>query len=490
MATKCDVHLKYYDSVFCKIDCDAGIFMEISEHFTFYAENYRYHPKYKNKVWDGKIRLANRMTGLIYAGLAKRVKKFCESRDYTFSFDNELSYDRVYPEELQKFISSLGLPEHFELREYQFDSILKCIQTKRRTLVSPTSSGKSLMIYILMRWYMDQEHKALLIVPTINLVLQMESDFRSYGFEGKIHTSTDGISKSKNIDTDVVITTWQSLDNGKTKLPKAWYPQFGVVFGDEAHGCKADTLKRIMSHMTDTVYRFGTTGTLDKVTLNQMTIEGLFGPQFRAVTTKELMKQGYVTKLQIKCIVLKYPPEIAAQLKTADYHEELQFLIHNKTRTAYIKKLALSQPGNKIVFFRMKDHGTIIRDTLQDSGKKIYYIDGNISGEERENIRLAIENETDAIIVASVGTTSTGVSINKLHRMIAASPMKSLIKVLQSIGRLLRLHKDKDEAVFYDIVDDLTYKSRKNFTLKHFEERLKIYEAEGFDYKIYNVTLK
>jgi superfamily II DNA or RNA helicase len=482
-----DVHLQYINAVHCKIKCEPSILMELSEHFTYFAENYKFSPKYKNKVWDGKIRLVNRMTGVIYAGLAKRIKSFCDQANYTFSFDEELMYDNVSEKELTDFVETIGLPTDKAVRDYQFDSIIKCLRSKRRTLLSPTSSGKSLMIYIISRWYAK---KTLIIVPTLGLVTQMASDFRSYGFEGTIHTSIEGLIKDKNIESDIVITTWQSLDNGKTKVPKQWYSQFDVVFGDEAHGCKATSLIKILSNMESTQYRFGTTGTLDNLELNKVTIEGLFGPQYKSITTRELIDQGYASNLKIKCIVLKYPEEISKDLRGKNYKEEVDFLVGYTKRTDFIKNLALSLEGNKLIFFRFKDHGDLIYKSLEGSNKNIFYIDGVVKASERERIRHAIEDEESAILVASLGTTSTGVSINKLHHMIAASPSKSKIKVLQSIGRMLRQHAEKNEAILYDIVDDLSIKTHKNYTLKHFEERAKIYDSESFDYKIYSVRLK
>lgn len=486
-----DVHLKHINSVTIKVEAEPSTVMELSDQFTFYAPNYKFHPKYRSRMWDGKIRLINSLSATCYAGLAKRIKKFCDSRGYSFSFDDELYYENVSEHELKQFIKTLNLPEKYEVRDYQFDSVLKCIRSNRRTLLSPTSSGKSLMIYILMRWY--QQHKGLIIVPTIGLVNQMASDFKSYGYEGEIHLSTDGLSKEKDIPADIVITTWQSLNNGKTKMHKTWYKQFGVVFGDEAHGAKATSMIQIMSCLEECRFRFGTTGTLDGDALNEATIEGLFGPTYKAVSTKELMDQGYVSKLKIKCIILKYPDETAQMVKPMKYHEEVDFLINCEARNKFLKNLTLSLQGNKLLFFRMIDHGKELHRIINEAtDHNVFHIDGSVNATEREEIRKAIEEEQNATLVASLGTTSTGVSINRLHHMIAASPSKSKIKVLQSIGRMLRLHEEKEHsgAILYDIVDDLSYKNHQNFTLKHFAERCKIYDAELFDYEIYTTRIK
>lgn len=482
-----DVHLKHINSVYIRVEAEAGIIREISDTFTFFADNYKFHPKYRSRMWDGKIRLLNNVTCLIYAGLAKKIKKFCDERDYSLSFDNELTYENISVNELKKFVDELRLPEKLQVRDYQFDSVLKCLRSNRRTLLSPTSSGKSLMIYMITQWY---QKKSLIIVPTTGLVEQMASDFESYGYNGVIHKSTDGLDKSRDIPADIVITTWQSLDNGKTRVPKQWYDQFDVVFGDEAHGCKATTLINILSKLDKCKYRFGTTGTLDGQQLNEHTIEGLFGPKYKATTTAELMEAGHVAKLKIKCIVLRYPDETAKDLKGKTYQEEIDFLTTNAERNKFIKNLVLSLKGNKLLFFRIIDHGKELYGMINGEGQNVFYIDGGVVGNDRELIRKAIEEEENATIVASLGTTSTGVSINKLHHMIAAHPSKSKIKVLQSIGRMLRLHNEKEEAVLYDIVDDLSYKTHQNFTLKHFIERIKIYDEEKFDYSIYNVRIK
>lgn len=484
-----DVYLKYVNSIHVRVIAEPGIVMELSEHLTFFAENYKWNPKFKARIWDGRIRLLNSLTGLVYAGLAQRIKKFCDARGYSFGFDDELCYENISEHELREFIASLNIPDKFEIRDYQFDSILKCIRSNRRTLVSPTSSGKSLMIYILMRWY---GRKGLVIVPTIGLVGQMEGDFREYGFTGTIHTSVGGLSKSDDIDADMVVTTWQSLNNGKTKMPKSWYQQFTSVFGDEAHGAKALCLVQILSCMDICKYRFGTTGTLDGVALNEATIEGLFGPKYQATTTKELIDAGYASKLKIKCIVLKYPDEVKKGFVKTKYPDEINYIVNYGPRNQFIKNLVLSLKGNKLVFFKKLDHGKILYDILKPEVEHLFYIDGSVSGDIRNDFRGIIEEKDEAVLLASLGTTSTGVSIRKLHHMIGTAPFKSKTKVPQSIGRMLRLHDSKDEkgAILYDIVDDISWKGHKNFALKHFEERVKMYEADRFYYEIYYLKLK
>lgn len=499
-----DVHLRFINNVNMQVVCEPSIIMELADKLTWKAANYKFHTKYKARMWDGNITKINRMSGVVNVGLAQVIKKFCDKSGYTVSFDEELTYASVSEHELTEFIKTLNIPEKFAIRDYQFTSILKCIRSGRRTLLSPTSSGKSLMIYIITQWY--KEHKNLVIVPTIGLVTQLEKDFIDYGYTGTIHKSTKGLSRDNNIPADIVITTWQSLDNGKSRMPLQWYSQFGAVFGDEAHGCKAASLIKILESLVNCRFRFGTTGTLDDDPLNEHTIIGLFGPKYQAITTKEMIDQGYASKLKIKCIVLKYDEATCKKFvpkpkdkdgkkhpDNIEYPDEIDFLVNCNSRNVFIKNLTLSLKGNKLVFFKIIDHGKMLYDLIAEtSTDKVFHIDGAVSGDNRETIRKAIELEENSTLVASLGTTSTGISINRLHHMIAASPSKGKIKVLQSIGRMLRLHEEKQDtgAVLYDIVDDLSYKTHQNFTLKHFVERCKIYDAEQFDYQIYNVKVK
>lgn len=491
-----DVHLEYVNDAYVRVRADRSIIMELSETLTYYKENYKFDPKYKARLWDGKIRLLNGLTCILYAGLAQRVQRFCKENDYTFSFDDQLVYDNVSINEVNEHLDSLSLPDWLDRREYQVEAIVKCLRSRRRTLVSPTSSGKSFMIYAMTMWY---KKKTLIIVPRIGLIHQFKSDLESYGFKGVIHTSTEGLLKHNDIPADIVITTWQSLDNGKKKMPKAWFDQFKVVFGDEAHGCKATTLIKILSSMEHTPYRFGTTGTLDKNNLNKTTIEGLFGPVYTSTTTRELIDEGHAADIKIKCIILKYPEEVRKEFnkgvkiagtqkkKYKTYQEEIDFIINNESRNAFIKNLVLSLPGNKLVFFRRKEHGERIYNLLADQGH-VYYIDGDVK--DREYIRQAMEKHDEATLVASLGTTSTGVSIKRLHHMVSAHPSKAEITLRQSIGRMLRQHDQKEVAYMYDIVDDISYGARKNYALTHFEARSEIYDQEHFDYKIYTVKIK
>lgn len=336
-----------------------------------------------------------------------------------------------------------------------------------------------------MRWHLKP---TLIIVPTTTLVHQMYSDFESYGFNSEKYCHKIMAGKDKNTDKPVVITTWQSI----YKLRKDFFSKFDVVIGDEAHLFKAKSLTSIMTKMENTIYRYGFTGTLDGTQTHKLVLEGLFGPAQKVTTTKELMDQQHLASFKIKILALQYIDEIRKTVAKMKYQDEMDFLVSHEPRNKFIKNLALSLEGNTLLLFQyVEKHGRILQEMIESeaNGRKVFFIHGGVKGEERDEIRGIVEKERDAIIVASYGTFSTGVNIRNLHSIIFASPSKSKIRNLQSIGRGLRRSDTKDSAVLYDLADDLSWKSTSNFTLKHLMERVKIYDEEKFDYKLYRVNL-
>jgi len=201
------------------------------------------------------------------------------------------------------------------------------------------------------------------------------------------------------------------------------------------------------------------------------------------------MEKGHVSKLDIRCLVLKHTPKIFAT-----YEDEVQFIISHNKRNNFIKNLALDLKGNTLILFsRVETHGKPLYeliDSYKKKNRKVFFIHGGVDTEERELVREITEREDDAIIVASYGVFSTGINIRNLHNVIFASPSKSRIRNLQSIGRVLRKGKNKTKAMLYDISDDCTYNSKKNYTLNHLIERIKIYNEEKFNYEIITINLK
>ena len=479
------IALEPIDEAFIRFNCEAWLAQELSDHFTFMVPGAQFMPAVRNKVWDGKIRLANLMTKSIYKGLIPYIVKFAQDRDYEIEIHKDLHVtSNETDEDFDKFISSLKLP--FNPRQYQVDAFMHAVRNHRGMMLSPTASGKSLIIYMVSRWFKKQ--RKLIIVPTTSLVYQMQSDFVGYGHDEKdIHIIMSG--KEKLSTAPVVITTWQSI----YKLPKSWFEQFGVVIGDEAHLFKAKSLASIMEKLNNCKYRFGFTGTLDGTQTHKLVLEGLFGAVKKVTTTAKLIEDNHLSAFKIKCLVLKHSDAEKKLMARKTYQEEMDYLVRHDGRNKFISKLTLSLEGNTLVLFQYVDkHGKDLYKQIKDAAhdkRHVFFVHGGVDGEDREAIRQIVEKEKDAIIIASYGTFSTGVNIRNLHNIVFSSPTKSMIRTLQSIGRGLRLGDDKEEAVLYDISDDLRTKTWTNHTMNHFAERIKIYTDEQFQYKIYPIEI-
>lgn len=484
-----DLIISKQDEAFIKINCDKGIGQELSQYFTFFVPGYQFMPAYKNRLWDGKIRLFDQRTNTTYHGLITYIQKFCEERDYQLLVDPEIELKQEFSGlEATNFIKKLKLPH--EVREYQFKAFLQAVRNKRLLLLSPTASGKSLILYLIVRYLqMANMQKGLLIVPTTSLVEQMYKDFESYGYQSDKFCHRQYSGKEKHTNKFLTITTWQSI----YKNPKEYFEQFDFVLGDEAHQFKAKSLTTILSGCTNAKYRIGCTGTLDGTQTHRLVLEGLFGVVYKATTTSELIENKQLADFNIKCLILKYNDEICKMVKNWKYQEEIDYIVKNKERNDFIKNLVLSLKGNTLILFQfVEKHGKDLHALIKEhAGKRhVFFVFGGTDVEVRESVRAITEKEQDAIIVASYGTFSTGVNIRNLHNIVFASPSKSRIRNLQSIGRGLRIGDNKEKATLFDIADDFRIGKYVNYTLKHFIERVKIYDEEKFNYKFYNIELK
>ena len=487
------VHKK--DDVYLNIECEAYIAHDLSDFFTFRVPGYKFMPSYRSRVWDGKIRLFNAFGGELYVGLLPYVEEFAERRELTIiSIPLKTTTTVVETAEFFNGLDPYVDDESITPYDYQMSAVHHALNHKRALMISPTSSGKSLMIYALVNWYLNTiEKKILIIVPTTSLVEQLYKDFEDYTTGSSCDYTVDlahriYAGKDKETDKRVVITTWQSI----YKLKKDWFKQFGAVIGDEAHNFKAKSLTSILTKMTECEYKFGFTGTLDGTQTHKLVLEGLFGPVHKVTTSKALMDAEQIAKLHIEAITLKYTDEEKKLVKTMIYKDEIDFLINCKKRNKFICELALTRESNTLILFQfVEKHGKKLFKYLTEKSpeRSIFFVSGEIATEVREDIRAITEKSKNAIIVASYGTFSTGINIRNLHNIIFGHPVKSRIRNLQSVGRVLRKYDDKEKATLFDISDDLSWKKHKNYSLRHFFERVKIYNSEKFDYKLRSIEL-
>jgi len=428
-----DLRLEKVNEAFIRVVSERNVAQELSDYFCFYVPGYQYTPAFKARYWDGKIRLLDLRTMEIYHGLVPYIEKFCKERDYKIDIDPEITITDSYSlKEANDFIQTLGLP--FEPRDYQVNSFVHAIRNKRILLLSPTASGKSLIIYLMLRYIQQTQRKGLLVVPTTSLVEQMYTDFQSYGYNSEEFCHKQYAGKDKVTDKFLTITTWQSI----YKNPPEYF-------------------------------------------------------NYKATSTAELIEKGQLAAFRIKCLILKYPDAICKMAKDWDYNQEVEYIVMNPARNEFIKNLTLSLKGNTLILFQfVEKHGRDLHALIKQHTKnrQVFFVYGGTDVEVRESIRSITEKEKDAIIVASYGTFSTGVNIRNLHNIVFASPSKSKIRNLQSIGRGLRLGDDKEEAVLFDISDDFRIGKFTNYTIKHLIERVKLYDEEKFNYKFYPIKLE
>ena len=481
---------KFNESYIKCISEDLGLLQSLSDFFTFSVPGASFMPSVRSKRWDGKIRLFSKATGKIYAGLLPYVSEFCRRNSYSIAVADSLTIGGSVPSnDISKFCDGLSLKtknKRLFVRSYQLDAIHHAINNKKTILLSPTASGKSLIIYCIIRMMKVLNNRCLLIVPTTNLVEQMYGDFKDYGWDAEKYCHRKYYGYENETDKPVVISTWQSL----ATFDKSFFTNFQCVIGDEAHLFKSKELQRIMSSLVNAKYRIGTTGTLDDSKTHKLVLEGLFGTVKSVTTTRELIDDKQLADLKIQCIVLKYPKEECIQVKKMKYQEEMEYIVTHKKRNKFITNLTKGLDGNTLVLFQfVEKHGKILYDMMKDFKRKVFFVYGGTETKDRETVRSITENEKKAIIVASFGTFSTGINIRNLHNIIFASPSKSRIRNLQSIGRGLRLGDNKKTAALYDISDDFGYKSYRNYTMGHFMERINTYSEQEFDYEIHNIDL-
>ena len=474
-------------------DVEPSIAAELNDFFTFEVPGFKYMPAYRSKMWDGKIRLYNIVTGEIYVGLLPYIEEYLNNNGEGYEFADGITSKRdVARSVVQGFVRGLRPTlngKRIEVRDYQLDAIAHAIATNRSLLISPTASGKSLIIYCLVRYYQMMELKTLILVPTTSLVEQMYKDFEDYGWSSGTYCQKIYQGHDKKVTKDVVISTWQSIH----RMPRQYFRQFGAVFGDEAHLFKAKSLTGIMTKLDTCKYRFGLTGTLDGTQTHRLVLEGLFGKAKYVVTTKELIDDKTLANLKIDCIILKYPNEDRQIVKDFEYAAELEYIVTKAERNTFVCDLVGHLSGNTLVLFQfVEKHGNILYDIIRGKYKdrKVFFVYGGVDTDTREEIREIVENEKNAVIVASYGTFSTGINIRNIKNIVFSSPSKSKIRVLQSLGRGLRQQGGNKTLRLYDISDDLSFDSKLNFTLRHFKERLNIYNDQKFDYEIRRINLK
>ena len=484
-----NIVVKKKNEVYLTVNSEPHVHRELADYFSFELPEAKFlkrQPRFR--YWDGMIHLYSPATGELYNGLLPHLKEWCKERRYQIKYESNDWYGDV--EEPNQLISPGGVKvfmdkiSKYKPRDYQYNTVYQALKNNRGLFLSPTGSGKSLMIYSIVRYYVATGKKILLVVPTTSLVEQMIKDFKDYGWGADDYCHTIYSGKDKNTDKPVIISTWQSI----YKFPKRYFDDIDCVIGDEAHLFKSKSLTGIMTKLHNAKYRFGFTGTLDGSKTHKWVLEGLFGACEKVTKTDDLIKKGYLSNFRIKVLVCKHEYQ-----PFADFHSEMEYIVTHSKRNNLIKNLVNDISGNTLVLFNyVEKHGEPLYELINNSvgnDRKVFFVHGGTDIEDREAVRIITEKENNAVIIASYGTFSTGINIKRLHNIIFASPSKSRVRNLQSIGRVLRKGEGKDIATLYDIADDISGR-RENYTLKHLYERIAIYQEENFKYETIKVDLR
>lgn len=487
MSTNPDIIVRRVDASYIHVTANGAIIKELSDLLSFVVPEANYKRRGKMKRWDGVIRLFDKRTHTTTTGLLYFIKRYAKENNFVIAIEPCLrERDTITDEQVNDFVKYLGLPSYLTPHAHQIDGFKRAAERFRQLLISPTSSGKSLIIYMLVRWF--AQHKILIIVPTIMLVEQLFKDFLEYGMEDDGSFSLIHSGEGKDTENKrVAISTYQSVHTIKNQ---EWFDQWDMVIGDEAHLYDAKSIKAIMQRLKNAHVRTGTTGSLKDIEHSRLTLEGLFGPAYVVATTMELVEKGLVSEFNIVVVVLRYPPDDRKVRR--GYFVEKDFLNSHPLRNKYLDKLLNSLDGNTIFMSdRVVGHVEPAYDRLKSrTNRETFMVTGKVDVDVRENIRALVEKTESADIICNPQVFSTGVNIKRIKNLVMPASGKSKIRLIQSIGRTLRLTEHYDVAYIFDIADDLRITPHEpNATLKHLADRVKVYAAEGFKYKIVYVDL-
>lgn len=462
----------------------------LRDHFRFQIPNAKFHPKVRNGFWDGYINMIQAGNRL-YRGLLPKLAEVCGFLEIPLEIDPDLididdSVD----------VSALARGCIYEPKDYQAKAVGVALREKRQVIVSPTSSGKSFIMYLIAK-HVIKTGKVLVIVPTIGLTGQLKEEFEDYdpNVDQRIYEISAGVEKTDDIDADIVISTWQSI----MRMPEEFFDQFTGILVDEVHEASKIVDKKlvivsILEKCRNATYRLGFTGSLESDKVDRLVLEGVFGPITEVVTTHELMARGDIAQSKIVCLVLKYPEADRKSLKavkkgldgTKAFQAEVKFLQEHKKRTSFLGNLVKSQKENVLLLFDKVNYGKNLSNSID---KETHLVYGDTSKTQRDQLRKLCELKSGIAIVASMGTFKRGVNIKNLHIIVRECLIKEPNTVKQFIGRGLRLHSSKDHLTYYDIVDDLTVDGNPNFAMKQFDQRLELYYKERHPTKIIQVEL-
>jgi superfamily II DNA or RNA helicase len=466
-------------------------------------ENWRFHPLVKKGLWDGYISYI-KDDKWIPSGLWREVMSICKDYKFDLEIDGVMRmFDTaIKQEDFTEWAEAYFEGNEISPRDYQIEAAFNILKFRNCLSELATSAGKTLISFMAVSYLLEKEKagRILFIVPNVSLVVQASEDFMDYNWRNQTNIKIQQIYSGQKIrpGRNVVIGTYQSL----VKKDKEYFQQFDAVIIDETHKAKSQSIKTILSKCTSANYRFGLSGTIPKPnTLDRLTLMAYTGPVITEVSANFLQNEGHIAGCKVKVIKMDYAPEATKnafremsqnRYESKDvYKFESNYVIQSPGRLAFICNIISRVKGNSLVLFHRIEHGKKIYEKLrQDSNKSVYYVDGNTDKDIREEYKKKMEAGVEVVIVASYGTFSTGISINKIHNIFFTESFKSEVIIRQSIGRGLRKHKSKDSVNIIDFVDDLSSPDWDNYLIRHAKARQKIYREQKFPFEVKNVTFE
>ena len=467
------------------------------------VENWRFHPLYKKGLWDGYISYVKDDTW-IPAGLWKEVMDVCKEYRYDLKLNGitELFDKNIQAESFSEWAMDFFDGSSIVPRDYQIEAAYNILKFRKCLAELATSAGKTLISFLTVAYMLEKKkaERILFIVPNVSLVVQATEDFTDYNWQNRVPLKIQQIYSGQKIRAgrNIVIGTYQSL----VKKEKSYFEQFDAVVIDETHKAKSASIKTILQKCTNAEYRYGLSGTIPKPnTLDRLTLMAYTGPVITEVSANFLQNEGHIAKCRVKVIEMDYAPQSAKdafremafnKYENKDVFKfEQNYIINSEGRLNFICNIISRVKRNSLVLFHRIEHGRKIYEKLrQESNKTVYYVDGGIDKDIREEFKKKMEAGEEIVIVASYGTFSTGISIKKIHNIFFTESFKSEVIIRQSIGRGLRQHESKDTVNIIDFVDDISSPDWDNYLMRHAKTRQKIYREQKFEYEIKNVSFE
>jgi superfamily II DNA or RNA helicase len=502
-----EVYFKYENGSIIKIYGNDNIQKLLYSTYRYKDSSYSV---YNRSVWDGYHRLYNKKSYTFPIGLwydaYQLIKKHYPNIKINISKGINLYNKDITLDIIESYVKTLCITIKDSNNNYnkitpyshQIKALYEYAVHGRYTMLSATSSGKSLIAYLIIRYARDIQglDNFLLLAPTTSLVDQMYLNFEEYSYNDngfdislvqRIYSS-----RTKNLSNPIVVSTWQSLQN----LEKGYFKEFEFLFVDECHTADAKKLTKISNNCINAVHRIGATGTLKNNDISKMLVTSLFGYSIKIIDAKKLIDKGQATPLIINMISLWYPDELLTEYKELikshknKYQKEIEFVVSSAERRSWLSRFVDSLEGNTLVLFDRKDtHLYEDMETLKSfSDKDVYIISGDVKLKDRNNIKRKLEESNNNVLGATFGTFQLGESVNNLHNLVLALGGKSNIRTLQSIGRMMRKHSTKELSNIFDIVDIIDPNSF-NYLLDHSMARLQYFIEEGHSIKLDNIYL-